>query len=286
MAATSEAATSVRMAATLGGWTEAAAWDKNAANYDQIQVVSRPVGVKALQMVGLSPGERLLDVATGPGHLALYAAREMQASVHAIDFGPALIAGLQAELQANPADVTARVMDGQVLQYPDTTFDVTCSIFGIFFFADYQQGLREMARVTRRGGRVVVAAPEGEGRSAVQGWKRLAELEFPEALPMSPCPGWDAMQSADGMRAALEAAGFTDVATEEYTIWRAIPDAKEYAASMMQHPWVLEIKNRLSEERAAELAPAMVRLLETEYVDQDGKCGYECKNIIATAKKP
>jgi ubiquinone/menaquinone biosynthesis C-methylase UbiE len=276
------------MAATsgLGAWTEASAWDKNAANYSQIQVVSIPVGVKALQMVGLSPGEKLLDVATGPGNLALYAAREKQASVHAIDFGPALIAGLQAELQANPADVTARVMDGQALQYPDATFDVTCSIYGVFLFADYQQGLREMARVTRPGGRVVVAAPADEGRSVVQGWKRLAELEFPEAMPMPPCVGWDAMQSRDSMFAALEAAGFTDVAAEEYTTWRDIPDAKEHVASMMQHPWVLEIQKRLSKERAAELAPAMVRLLETEYVDQDGKCGYECTNIIGTAKKP
>jgi len=87
----------------------------------------------ALLLASLPPGSRILDVATGPGTLALLAARE-GAMVSAIDFSPAMVANLGR--RADEAGLTladVRVGDGQALPYEDNTFDAAFSLFGLMF---------------------------------------------------------------------------------------------------------------------------------------------------------
>ena len=135
------------------------AWDAIAEAYDaHVLPHESGVGRDTLRLAGLEPGHRFLDVAAGPGGLALAAAR-LGAEVVAIDWAPRMIERLEARArEAGLSDVEGRVMDCHALEFDDDTFDVTGSRFGVMLVPEQPRALREMVRVTRRGGRVLVIA--------------------------------------------------------------------------------------------------------------------------------
>jgi SAM-dependent methyltransferase len=108
-------------------------------------------------LAGLQPGDRFLDVCAGTGGLSLPAAR-LGASVLATDWSPKMIEHLTARAAAEDLDAEGRVMDCHALELPDDTFEVTGSQFGVMLVPDQPQALREMVRVTRTGGRVLLTA--------------------------------------------------------------------------------------------------------------------------------
>jgi ubiquinone/menaquinone biosynthesis C-methylase UbiE len=135
------------------------AWDAIAEGYDRY-VAPQEVALanEALALVGLKPGERLLDVAAGTGGLSLPAAR-LGARVLATDWSSAMIARFVARVREEGlSDATGRVMDCHALRLEDDTFDVTASQFGVMLVPDQPRALREMVRVTKPGGRVLVLA--------------------------------------------------------------------------------------------------------------------------------
>lgn len=135
------------------------AWDAIAEGYDRY-VAPQEVDLanEALRLVGLEPGERFLDVAAGPGGLSLPAAR-LGARVLATDWSPAMIEQFEARVREEGLrDAEGRVMDCHALDLPDSSFDVTGSQFGVMLVPDQPRALREMVRVTKPGGRVLVIA--------------------------------------------------------------------------------------------------------------------------------
>lgn len=106
---------------------------------------------EALRLAALPPEPHIVDVACGPGTLALLAARE-GARVSAIDFSPQMIANLNRRAEeAGLSLVDARVGDGQNLPFDDKSFDGAFSIVGLVFFPDRDAGFRELYRVLKPG---------------------------------------------------------------------------------------------------------------------------------------
>jgi SAM-dependent methyltransferase len=103
----------------------------------------------------IQPDQRVLDVACGTGILAREVASRMRSSgrVVGIDPSPGMVAVAR---QFAPA-VEWREGVAEALPFPDQSFDVVVSQFGLMFFADRRQALREMLRVLAPGGRVAVA---------------------------------------------------------------------------------------------------------------------------------
>jgi ubiquinone/menaquinone biosynthesis C-methylase UbiE len=140
------------------------AWDAIAEGYDRyVAPQETALANEALALVGLKPGERFLDVAAGTGGLSLPAAR-LGARVLATDWSPAMIERFEERVRAEglPGAV-GRVMDCHALEIDDNTFDVAASQFGVMLVPDQPRALREMVRVTKPGGRVLIvayAAPE------------------------------------------------------------------------------------------------------------------------------
>ena len=135
------------------------AWDAIADGYDRyVAPQEAEVAGEALRLVGLAPGERFLDVAAGTGGLSLPAAH-IGAEVLATDWSPAMIDRFTArarELGFSKAE--GRVMDCHALALPNDAFDVAGSQFGVMLVPDQARALREMVRVTKPAGRVVVIA--------------------------------------------------------------------------------------------------------------------------------
>jgi demethylmenaquinone methyltransferase / 2-methoxy-6-polyprenyl-1,4-benzoquinol methylase len=105
---------------------------------------------RLIAAVGLKRGERALDVCCGTGDIAL---RLMQAggSVVALDFSMHML--LFAKERASLTSVRA---DALCLPFPDAQFDVVTIGYGLRNLASFEAGLREMVRVLRSGGRLVV----------------------------------------------------------------------------------------------------------------------------------
>ncbi|MDQ3660407.1 MAG: methyltransferase domain-containing protein [Actinomycetota bacterium] len=135
------------------------AWDAIAAGYDRhVAPTEVPLANEALGLAGLKPGETFLDVAAGPGGLSLPAAR-LGAKVLATDWSPAMIERFEARVhEEGLPDAEGRVMDAHDLGLEDDTFNVTASQFGVMLVPDQPRALREMVRVTKPGGRVLLIA--------------------------------------------------------------------------------------------------------------------------------
>ncbi|WP_315835362.1 class I SAM-dependent methyltransferase [Bradyrhizobium prioriisuperbiae] len=163
----------------------------------------------ALRIAALPAGGRVIDVATGPGTLAMLAAKT-GATVSAIDFSPTMIANLNRRAVEAGTAIDARLGDGQALPFADDTYDGAFSMFGLMFFPDRAKGLQEMRRVLRPGGRAVVSswAPFDRPFALVMESVRamLPNLPFGEGK----APLGDPSAFADEMTAA----GFREVRIE------------------------------------------------------------------------
>jgi SAM-dependent methyltransferase len=106
-----------------------------------------------VEAVAPKAGERVLDVATGTGEVALRAAR-LGARVSALDFAPVLLQQARAKAARKGLEVDWTVGDAQALPYEDDEFDAITSSFGVIFVPDAEAAARELARVARSGGRL------------------------------------------------------------------------------------------------------------------------------------
>jgi ubiquinone/menaquinone biosynthesis C-methylase UbiE len=194
------------------------AWDAIAEGYDRY-VAPQEVDLanEALRLVGLQPGERFLDVAAGTGGLSLPAAR-LGAQVLATDWSPAMIERFEARVRMEDLpEAAGRVMDCHALELPDDGFDVTGSQFGVMLVPDQPRALREMVRVTKPGGRVlVIAYGSPEELEFVQFFSSALKAVAPEfpGLPDDPPPLEFQVSDPDVLRRRLTDAGLRNVRVE------------------------------------------------------------------------
>src|SRR4051812_3146309 len=112
---------------------------------------------RAADLAALGPGDRALDVATGTGDLAFELARRVgpNGEVVGSDFSEGMLEHARRK-SSGVANVRFEHGNAQALPYADDAFAAATVGFGARNFSDLPLGLREMARVVRPGGRVVV----------------------------------------------------------------------------------------------------------------------------------
>lgn len=104
-----------------------------------------------------SGAERALDVATGTGDLALELRRQGVRDVTGLDFSGEMIASAERKrTDLNVSGVTFLQGDAMNLPFPDGSFDAVTIAWGLRNLPDYQAGVREMSRVLRPEGRLVI----------------------------------------------------------------------------------------------------------------------------------
>jgi demethylmenaquinone methyltransferase / 2-methoxy-6-polyprenyl-1,4-benzoquinol methylase len=141
-----------------------AMFDRIAGFYDRMNTVMT-AGLhhawrrRAADLALVGPGARALDVATGTGDLALELARRVAPGGEVVgsDFSERMLELARAKAQTSDhPEVRFEPANALSLPYQDGEFDAATVGFGARNFSDLEQGLREMARVVRPGGRVVV----------------------------------------------------------------------------------------------------------------------------------
>lgn len=129
-------------------------FDVAAEKYDRFMGrYSVPLAPQLVELAGIAPGQRVLDVGCGPGALTSALVERVGAeNVSAVDPSAPFV---DAARERYPG-VDVREASAEHLPYADDEFDATLAQLVVHFMADPLQGVREMARVTRPGG--VVAA--------------------------------------------------------------------------------------------------------------------------------
>jgi demethylmenaquinone methyltransferase / 2-methoxy-6-polyprenyl-1,4-benzoquinol methylase len=114
---------------------------------------------RAADLARVGPGDRVLDIATGTGDLALELAGRVgsNGTVVGADFSDRMLELARAKaVDAGLQTVRFEQANALALPYADDEFDAATVGFGARNFSDLGQGIAEMTRVVRPGGRVVI----------------------------------------------------------------------------------------------------------------------------------
>jgi len=252
------------------------AWDAIAAGYDEFVTPSHLwLANEALDRLDPGPDTRFLDVAAGSGALSIAAARR-GARVLGTDISPGMIEHLNDNAHGQGlANLAGRVMDGHNLELDDDTFDCSGSQFGVMLFPDLPRGLREMVRVTRTGGRVLMVTygppPQVEFLTFFMEAARQVVPDF-RGLPTDPPPLPFQVADPSKLRQELVKAGATDVTVDTSTetlefasaahLWSWLPSSNPIGASLIaslseeQSDSVQHVLDDMLRERSGGSGPA------------------------------
>jgi ubiquinone/menaquinone biosynthesis C-methylase UbiE len=131
-----------------------AAW--SAGNYAVVGTTLQIVGENLCEALDLRSGSRVLDVAAGNGNATLAAARRW-CDVTSTDYVSSLLESGRARAQAEGHTIRFQEADAENLPFPDASYDVVMSTFGVMFTPNQDQAASELARVCKPGGRIGLA---------------------------------------------------------------------------------------------------------------------------------
>ena len=194
----------------------AATYNLASAGYDQEAVRFFPLCANRLvELIGLQPGQRVLDVATGTGVAAIAAARSVSPAGHVVGVDIATDMLEQAHRKIEAAQLTNiefHEEDAEHLSYTENSFDAVICAFGIFFLPEMPAGPREWKRVVREAGVVAFSA---FGETAFQPISDLFEartraygVTFP--VPRHPF-SWQRLTTLEQCRTLLQDAGLEQI---------------------------------------------------------------------------
>jgi ubiquinone/menaquinone biosynthesis C-methylase UbiE len=238
------------------------AWNLVAPGYVELVVPQfEPFANDALNLAGVGEGSRVVDVACGPGTLALLAAKR-GARVNAIDFAQSMVDALRERAeQAGITSIACEQGDGMALPYADATFDAAFSMFGLMFFPDRARGFRELRRVLAPGGRVVVASWQPFDRVPLIAELFVALAELMPGLPFgkSKAP----LGEPDEMRDEMRDAGFEAIVVHEIAYPSHSPSLEAWWSSMRRSlaPIVL-LENKLGKSAIDDIEVKLLARLE------------------------
>jgi len=202
-------------------------WDLASRDYDALwQAQLAPARDALLAWAALQPGESVVDVACGTGVVALRAADAVGPSGRVVGVD---ISGRMVEAAATTAacrgvrHASFARMDAESLVLPDASFDVALCALGLMYVANAGAALREMHRVVRPGGRVLIVV---WGPRARCGWAGVFDIVAAE-VASDVCPLFFRLGEPHALARQCAAAGLA--VRRESTVVTALrfPDVDE-----------------------------------------------------------
>ncbi len=194
----------------------AAGWDERHA---YVEEVARPVTEAMVEALHPTPGDEVLDIASGTGVVGFSVAPLVGSSGKVIssDFASSMVEIARrraAELGLD--NVECRVLDAEDLDLPDRSVDGIVCRWGFMLMADVGAALRESRRVLRPEGRMTCAVFAGPERNP---WAAIPARVLQEGGHMAPpepgAPGILALADRDRLLGLLADAGFSDPVIDE-----------------------------------------------------------------------
>lgn len=130
--------------------------------------VTSSLANRLVELACLQPTDRVLDVGTGSGVIALRAAKHLgpQGRMVGVDLSQGMLESARASTKLLATPIEFLQMDAERLDFGPASFDIVLSLFAVLHFPNPERAIQEMFRVVRPGGRVVIGI--GRGPSVAQ----------------------------------------------------------------------------------------------------------------------
>lgn len=255
-----------------------------ATTYEELMVPAlfRQWSSKVADAAGIQPGQRVLDVACGTGVLSREAAARTgpQGAVTGLDPGPGM---LEVARRAAP-DVEWRQGVAESLPFPDNSFDVVVSQFGLMFFSDRREAIHQALRVLVPGGSLAFAvwdsldkipayADEVALVEALAGEAAADAIRFPFRLG-----------NERDLVALFSEAGVTSVQCTTARERANFPSVRVMVEADLRG-WLPIMGIHLPEEKITSILDKAEEELQS-YTTAEGKASFHCSAHIVTGKKP
>jgi SAM-dependent methyltransferase len=273
--------------ASLQSWsTVAPAW------VELISKVDRQLRCAAEWMVAavnLQPGDRVLELAGGPGTISLAAAEAVgqDGRVTCTDFAePMVEAARQRAAAEGAANTEHRVMDAEAIDLPDGAADVVLCRMGYMLMADPAQAIRESARVLAPGGRLALAVWSDAQANPWAAIPMRAIMQHLGAPPPPPdAPGLFALADAERLRSLLTDAGLSAVRTEllDDVVEYESPEAWLGVTGRLAGP-VRALLDNLDDDGRAAISAAVAQA-SAPFRQDDGRLSVPERMLVASARR-
>lgn len=224
-------------------------WNEMSKTFDRWLPYIQPVAEALISLADLSEGQQILDVAAGTGEPSLTIARRFGSKVHliGIDGAEAMVDVANEKLRKEGlSGVTFRQMKAESLSFPSNRFDRIISRFGVMLFDDPLQGLKEMRRVMKPGGKMAIAVWSEFHRieSLHLIWELIMKRLPAQARP--PLPKMADLGPPGKLEALLRNAGFNRFEVNPLPLFYTFNDFETYWAINTESGTLREPLDRLS----------------------------------------
>jgi ubiquinone/menaquinone biosynthesis C-methylase UbiE len=260
----------------------AAGWSRRA---DSIQEFGMRVSVWMVEQLGLQAGQRVLDLACGPGDTGFLAAELVKpgGTLVASDASRSMLGVATGRARdLGVTNVEFKQLELEWIDLPTASVDGALCRWGLMFTVDPGAALQEIRRVLRPGGRLAAAVwdrPE-ENPWATLPTRALVELGHIEP-PDPTAPGMFALADPQRLRDLLETAGFTEVIVERIELVRADVSVSAYLEETLDlsRP-VAEVWEGLSELQRRQLRERLDELARP-YLTPEGAVRFPARSLVA-----
>ncbi len=264
--------------------TAAAGWGREA---EAVRNWGMPVSVAMVESLELQPGQRVLELAAGPGDTGFMAAELVRpgGTLISSDGAEPMIEVARARAAELGIDnVEFRQLELEWIDLETASVDAVLVRWGIMLTVDPPAAAREIRRVLRPGGHAALAVWDARERNPWALIPSMALLELGHAEPPDPdAPGPFALAEEGRLAELLDDAGFTEVEVIPVNLERHYASAQDIVAESANCSPSFGAKyHELSEEQQAEVAAHMTAAA-APYAAPDGSVTLPGVSLVARA---
>jgi ubiquinone/menaquinone biosynthesis C-methylase UbiE len=287
-------------------------WERNATGWgrraDRIRDWGMPVSAALIDGLALQPGDRVLELAAGPGDTGFLAAGLIrqphdsraggsgqagsrggairEGTLLSSDGAEAMVSLARTRAQAaGIGNVEFRRLELEWIDLPAASVDAIICRWGIMLITDREAAAREIRRVVRPGGRVALAVWDVPDRNPWAAIPARAMIELGHAERPDPdAPGMFRLAPAERFRELLESAGFVEVDVEPVRLERAYDTVEEYIEETLDLSGTMRDAVQGLTDAQREAAIAKIRSLAEPFTAADGSLRLPGSSLVASAE--
>lgn len=238
---------------------------------------------KMVDYAKIKRGQKVLDIATGTGMVAIAAAYAIgnEGRVQAIDLSEGMINRAQENMKrAELSNVDFHVMDGEQLEFESDYFDVITCSYGLFFMPDMSAALKSWLRVLKPGGKIIFSsfAPSAFVPLSDVFIKNLAEYGV-----VPPTPRWLQLADEDLCKNMLEENGFIRAQVVQAQLGYHLKETKDWWDAI-QSAGYRGLYEQLPQEDRADFQKKHLADIEKHMTDKG--LWLDVQTLFSTALKP
>jgi SAM-dependent methyltransferase len=269
----------------LARWEQAAdGWGRRA---DHLREIAMPVSVWLIEHAGLQPGQRVLELAAGPGDTGFLASELIAPSGTLVssDASEAMLeVARRRAAELGVENVEFAQLQLEWIDLPAASVDAALCRWGVMLIVDPPAAVKEVRRVLRPGGRFALAVwdlPERNPWATIPG-RALVELGLAEP-PDPDAPGMFALAAPGRLDALLEEGGFADIEGDAIVLDRTYTSLDAYVEETLDlaRPFA-EAYQPLDEQERAGVRAKIAALMEL-YGAGDGSLMLPARALVAAA---